>query len=1414
MLVVMQVVDIVHTITIDDTTAPVVSGSITASDVEGCDASAAPAAETTVAGLEGLTGDLAIEDACTADTNLVVTSSDASDGNTCPEVITRTYTVTDACSNASVDIVHTITIDDTTAPVVSGSITASDVEGCDASAAPAAETTVAGLEGLTGDLAIEDACTADTNLVVTSSDASDGNTCPEVITRTYTVTDACSNASVDIVHTITIDDTTAPVVSGSITASDVEGCDASAAPAAETTVAGLEGLTGDLAIEDACTADTNLVVTSSDASDGNTCPEVITRTYTVTDACSNASVDIVHTITIDDTTAPVVSGSITASDVEGCDASAAPAAETTVAGLEGLTGDLAIEDACTADTNLVVTSSDASDGNTCPEVITRTYTVTDACSNASVDIVHTITIDDTTAPVVSGSITASDVEGCDASAAPAAETTVAGLEGLTGDLAIEDACTADTNLVVTSSDASDGNTCPEVITRTYTVTDACSNASVDIVHTITIDDTTAPVVSGSITASDVEGCDASAAPAAETTVAGLEGLTGDLAIEDACTADTNLVVTSSDASDGNTCPEVITRTYTVTDACSNASVDIVHTITIDDTTAPVVSGSITASDVEGCDASAAPAAETTVAGLEGLTGDLAIEDACTADTNLVVTSSDASDGNTCPEVITRTYTVTDACSNASVDIVHTITIDDTTAPVVSGSITASDVEGCDASAAPAAETTVAGLEGLTGDLAIEDACTADTNLVVTSSDASDGNTCPEVITRTYTVTDACSNASVDIVHTITIDDTTAPVVSGSITASDVEGCDASAAPAAETTVAGLEGLTGDLAIEDACTADTNLVVTSSDASDGNTCPEVITRTYTVTDACSNASVDIVHTITIDDTTAPVVSGSITASDVEGCDASAAPAAETTVAGLEGLTGDLAIEDACTADTNLVVTSSDASDGNTCPEVITRTYTVTDACSNASVDIVHTITIDDTTAPVVSGSITASDVEGCDASAAPAAETTVAGLEGLTGDLAIEDACTADTNLVVTSSDASDGNTCPEVITRTYTVTDACSNASVDIVHTITIDDTTAPVVSGSITASDVEGCDASAAPAAETTVAGLEGLTGDLAIEDACTADTNLVVTSSDASDGNTCPEVITRTYTVTDACSNASVDIVHTITIDDTTAPVVSGSITASDVEGCDASAAPAAETTVAGLEGLTGDLAIEDACTADTNLVVTSSDASDGNTCPEVITRTYTVTDACSNASVDIVHTITIDDTTAPVVSGSITASDVEGCDASAAPAAETTVAGLEGLTGDLAIEDACTADTNLVVTSSDASDGNTCPEVITRTYTVTDACSNASVDIVHTITIDDTTAPVVSGSITASDVEGCDASAAPAAETTVAGLEGLTGDLAIEDACTADTNLVVTSSDASDGNTCPEVITRTYTVTDACE
>src|SRR5687768_14316827 len=127
-----------------------------------------------------------------------------------------------------------------------------------------------------------------------------------------------------------------------------------------------------------------------------------------------------------------------------------------------------------------------------------------------------------------------------------------------------------------------------------------------------------------------------------------------------------------------------------------------------------------------------------------------------------------------------------------------------------------------------------------------------------------------------------------------------------------------------------------------------MVVSSSDGFT-STCPVVVTRTYLVTDACGNTSVAIVHTINVYDTVAPVSTGTITASTVEGCDAGDVPAAQTTVAGLEGLAGDLEIEDACTTDGSLVVSSSDAST-STCPVVVTRTYLVTDACGNTSVAI--------------------------------------------------------------------------------------------------------------------------------------------------------------------------------------------------------------------------------------------------------------------------------------------------------------------------------------------------------------------------------------------------------------------------------------------------------------------------------
>ncbi len=1150
-------------------------------------------------------------------------------------------------------------------------------------------------------------------------------------------------------QTINIDDNIDPVATGTVV-TPIVGCAVTAAPAAVTTVAALETL--GFTISDNCTADADLVVTSNDVVAG-TCPIVITRTYTITDGCLNFTT-IDQTINIDDQIDPVATGAVV-TPIVGCAVTDAPAAVTTVAALETL--GFTISDNCTADADLVVTSNDVVAG-TCPIVITRTYTITDGCLNFTT-IDQTINVDDQIDPVATGAVV-TPIVGCAVTDAPAAVTAVAALEVL--GFTISDNCTADADLVVTSNDVVAG-TCPIVITRTYTITDGCLNFTT-IDQTINIDDNIDPVATGAVV-TPIVGCAVTAAPAAVTTVAALETL--GFTISDNCTADADLVVTSNDVVAG-TCPIVITRTYTITDGCLNFTT-IDQTINIDDNIDPVATGTVV-TPIVGCAVTAAPAAVTTVAALETL--GFTISDNCTADADLVVTSNDVVAG-TCPIVITRTYTITDGCLNFTT-IDQTINIDDQIDPVATGAVV-TPIVGCAVTDAPAAVTTVAALETL--GFTISDNCTADADLVVTSNDVVAG-TCPIVITRTYTITDGCLNFTT-IDQTINIDDNIDPVATGTVV-TPIVGCAVTDAPAAVTTVAALETL--GFTISDNCTIDANLVVTSADVVTG-TCPIVVTRTYTITDGCLNFTT-IDQTINIDDNIDPVATGTVV-TPIVGCVVADAPAAVTTVVALEAL--GFTISDNCTLDANLVVTSADVVTG-TCPIVVTRTYTITDGCLNFTT-IDQTINIDDNIDPVATGAVV-TPIVGCVVADAPAAVTTVAALEVL--GFTISDNCTLDANLVVTSADVVTG-TCPIVITRTYTITDGCLNFTT-IDQTINIDDQIDPVATGTVV-TPIVGCVVADAPAAVTTVAALETL--GFTISDNCTADADLVVTSNDVVAG-TCPIVVTRTYTITDGCLNFTT-IDQTINIDDNIDPVATGTVV-TPIVGCAVTDAPAAVTTVAALEVL--GFTISDNCTADADLVVTSNDVVAG-TCPIVITRTYTITDGCLNFTT-IDQTINIDDNIDPVATGAVV-TPIVGCAVTAAPAAVTTVAALETL--GFTISDNCTADADLVVTSNDVVAG-TCPIVITRTYTITDGCLNFTT-IDQTINIDDNIDPVATGTVV-TPIVGCAVTAAPAAVTTVAALETL--GFTISDNCTADADLVVTSNDVVAG-TCPIVITRTYTITDAC-
>ena len=131
-----------------------------------------------------------------------------------------------------------------------------------------------------------------TPVVAFVSDVSNGASCPEVITRTYSVTDSCDNRIL-VTQTITIDDITNPTASNpaAITIECITDL-----PATDITVV----------TDEADNCGTPVVAFVSDVSNGASCPEVITRTYSVTDSCDNRIL-VTQTITIDDVTPPTAS---------------------------------------------------------------------------------------------------------------------------------------------------------------------------------------------------------------------------------------------------------------------------------------------------------------------------------------------------------------------------------------------------------------------------------------------------------------------------------------------------------------------------------------------------------------------------------------------------------------------------------------------------------------------------------------------------------------------------------------------------------------------------------------------------------------------------------------------------------------------------------------------------------------------------------------------------------------------------------------------------------------------------------------------------------------------------------------------------------------------------------------------------
>jgi gliding motility-associated-like protein len=432
------------------------------------------------------------------------------------------------------------------------------------------------------------------------------------------------------------------------------------------------------------------------------------------------------------------------------------------------------------------------------------------------------------------------------------------------------------------------------------VTDDCGN-QITVDQIIVVNDTIAPTASAPDTV--------------------FVQCTGDIPIPDIavvtdaadnCTA-APVVAHVDDIGNGLSCPETITRIYSLTDDCGNQfTVDQI--IIVNDTIAPTAStpdsifvqciGDVPTVDVLDVTDEA---------------------DNCTV-SPVVAHLGDATDGLTCPETITRTYSVTDDCGN-QITLDQIIIVNDTIAPTAST---------LDSIFVQCIGDAVIDVSVVTDEA---DNCTANP-VVAHLGDVSDGLTCPETITRTYSVTDDCGN-QITLDQIIVVNDTIAPTASAPI-AVNVE-CIGDV-PVVDTLV-----VTDAL---DNCTANP-VVAHVGDVSDGLTCPETITRTYSVTDDCGN-QITVDQIITVNDVTPPTAQNVPTINVPGTMDV---PAPDPSVVLTEA--------DNCTPDP-VVAWVSDVSDGNVCNnEEITRTYSITDDCGNETL-ITHLIIIDAVPAPIDAG----------------------------------------------------------------------------------------------------------------------------------------------------------------------------------------------------------------------------------------------------------------------------------------------------------------------------------------------------------------------------------------------------------------------------------------------------------------
>ena len=593
-------------------------------------------------------------------------------------------------------------------------------------------------------------------------------------TLDYNVIDAAGNNAVTVTRTINVSDTTIPTISllgaSSIT---LEKGDAFTDPGATAT----DNTDGDI---------TTSIVKTGSVTISETGTYIIT--YDVSDAAGNAANTRTRSIQVVDTTPPVIA-LIGSSPInhELATPYTDPGATATDAPSQDLSSSIVVTG--TVDVNLAGTYN-------------LTYNVADADGNAATSVTRQVIISDTGTPTIT----------------------------LLGDNPFElELGNPFTDPGATATDAIDGDVTANIVVGgdvvnanltgtyniTYNVTDSVGNNADTLTRVVNVSDTTPPLITLTGQPTVLHELQTIYTDAGATAS---DNTDGDIT--------TNIVV-AGDTVDTNTIG-VYAITYNVNDAAGNAGAPITRIVDVADRTAPIITL-----------IGASP--------LDPEVGTIFVDPGATA-TDIIdgnITSKISATGAVNPNIIgsyTLTYNVADIAGNPAIAVTRTINVVDTGAPSIT----------------------------LLGDSPIlHELQTAFTDPGATALDAADGDLTANIITAgtvdtniagtytlSYDVSDSQTNPAPTVTRDVIVADRTAPIITltGNSTVSIDQGSTYTDAGATATDI-----IDGDVSL--------NIVLTG--AVDINTAG-TYTLNYNVSDTAGNAATQVSRTVTVADTTPPVI----------------------------------------------------------------------------------------------------------------------------------------------------------------------------------------------------------------------------------------------------------------------------------------------------------------------------------------------------------------------------------------------------------------------------------------------------------------------------------------------------------------------------------------------------------------